>query len=59
MKLIDATIQPKVLTDYVLERKSTFIHVLEEGDNEFLLALLTNYFTEQPTAYDVDKVVSH
>ncbi|CBK95014.1 hypothetical protein ERE_32590 [Agathobacter rectalis M104/1] len=59
MKLIDATIQPKVLTDYVLERKSTFIHVLEEGDNESLLALLTNYFTEQPTAYDVDKVVSH
>lgn len=59
MKLIDATIQLKVLTDYVLERKSTFIHVLEEGDNESLLALLTNYFTEQPTAYDVDKVVSH
>lgn len=59
MKLIDATIQPKVLTDYVLERKSTFIHVLEEGNNESLLALLTNYFTEQPTAYDVDKVVSH
>lgn len=59
MKLIDATIQPKVLTDYVLERKSTFIHVLEEGDNESLLALLTNYFTEQPTAYDVDKFVSH
>lgn len=59
MKLIDATIQPKVLTDYVLERKSTFIHVLEEGDNESLLALLTNYFTEQPTAYDVDKVVGH
>lgn len=59
MKLIDATIQPKVLIDYVLERKSTFIHVLEEGDNESLLALLTNYFTEQPTAYDVDKVVSH
>lgn len=59
MKLIDATIQPKVLTDYVLERKSTFIHVLEEGDNESLLALLTNYFTERPTAYDVDKVVSH
>lgn len=59
MKLIDATIQPKVLTDYVLERKSTFIHVLEEGYNESLLALLTNYFTEQPTAYDVDKVVSH
>lgn len=29
MKLIDAMIQPKVLTDYILERKSTFIHVLE------------------------------
>lgn len=58
MKLIDATIQPRSLTDYILERKSTFIRVLEEGDNEFLLALLTNYFTEQPTAYDVDKVIN-
>lgn len=58
MRLIDVTIQPRSLTDYILERKSTFIRVLEEGDNEFLLALLTNYFTEQPTAYDVDKVVS-
>lgn len=58
MRLIDAMIQPKSLTDYILERKSTFIRVLEEGDNEFLLALLTNYFTEQPTAYDVDKVIN-
>lgn len=58
MKLIDAIIQPKSLTEYILERKSTFIRVLEEGDNDFLLALLTNYFTEQPTAYDVDKVVN-
>lgn len=58
MKLIDATIQPKSLTDYILERKSTFIRVLEEGDNDFLFALLTDYFNEQPTAYDVDKVVS-
>lgn len=37
MKLIDATIQPKSLTDYILERKSTFIRVLEEGDNDFFL----------------------
>ena len=58
MRLIDAMIQPKSLTDYILERKSTFIRVLEEGDNEFLLTLLTNYFTEQPTAYDVDKVIN-
>lgn len=58
MRLIDATIQSKALTDYILERKSTFIRVLEEGDNDFLLALLTDYFKEQPTAYDVDKVVS-
>ena len=57
MKLIDAMIQPKVLTDYILERKSTFIRVLEKGDNDFLLALLTDYFKEQPTVYDVDKVV--
>ena len=58
MRLIDATIQSKALTDYIVERKSTFIRVLEEGDNDFLLALLTDYFKEQPTAYDVDKVVS-
>jgi hypothetical protein len=31
MRLIDATIQSKALTDYILERKSTFIHVLEKG----------------------------
>ena len=43
MKLINATIQPKSLTDYILKRKTTFIRVLEEGDNDFLLALLTDY----------------
>ena len=58
MRLINATIQPKSLTDYILKRKSTFIRVLEEGDNDFLLALLMDYFKEQPTAYDIDKVVS-
>lgn len=58
MKLINATIQPKFLTNYISQRKSTFIRVLEEGDNDFLLALLMDYFTEQPIAYDVDKVIN-
>ncbi len=57
MRLIDATIQPQFLSDYILERKSTFIRVLEKGDNDFLFGLLMDYFDEQPTAYDVDKVV--
>lgn len=57
MKLIDATIQPQFLSDYILERKSTFIRVLEKGDNDFLFGLLMDYFDEQPTAYDVNKVV--
>lgn len=57
MRLIDATIQPQFLSDYILERKSTFIHVLEKGDNDFLFGLLMDYFDEQPAAYDVDKVV--
>ena len=43
MKLIDATIQPKSLTDYISQRKSTFIRVLEEGDNDSLFALLMDY----------------
>lgn len=57
MRLIDAEIQPQFLSDYILERKSTFIRVLEKGDNDFLFSLLMDYFDEQPTAYDVDKVV--
>lgn len=58
MKLIDATIQPKSLTEYILQRKTTFIHALEKRDNNLLFVLLMSYFDEQPTAYDVDKVVS-
>lgn len=57
MRLIDATIQPQFLTDYILERKSTFIRVLEKGDNDFLFGLIMDYFDKQLTAYDVDKVV--
>ncbi len=57
MRLIDAEIQPQFLSDYILERKSTFIRVLEKGDNDFLFGLLMDYFDIQPTAYDVDKVV--
>lgn len=57
MRLIDATIQPMLLANYILERKDTFVRVLEKGDNDFLFGLLMDYFDEQPTAYDVDAVV--
>lgn len=57
MRLIDATIQPMFLAEYILERKDTFIRILEKSDNDFLFGLLMDYFDEQPTAYDVDKVV--
>ena len=58
MRLIDATIQPMFLVEYILERKDTFARVLEKGDNDYLFGLLMDYFNEQPTAYDVDVVVS-
>ena len=29
-----------------------------KGDNDYLFGLLMDYFNEQPTAYDVDVVVS-
>lgn len=58
MKLIDATVQPKSLTDYILKRKTTFIHALEKRNNNLLFTLLMSYFDEQPIAYDVDKVVN-
>lgn len=57
MKLIDGEIQSKRLINYILERKETFARALEKGDNDFIFAMLMDYFDEQPTAYDVDKVV--
>ncbi len=56
MRLIDGAIQALPMSNYILERKETFIKVLENGDNDFLFAMLMEYFDEQPTAYDVDKV---
>lgn len=57
MRLIDAEIQSKRLINYILERKETFARALEKGDNDFIFAMLMDYFDKQPTAYDVDKVV--
>ena len=57
MRLIDGTIQALPMSNYILERKETFIKVLENGDNDFLFAMLMEYFDKQPTAYDVEKVV--
>lgn len=58
MRLINATIQPELLTDHIFKRKTTFIHALEKRDNNLLFTLLMSYFDEQPTAYDVDKVIN-
>ena len=57
MRLIDAEIRSKRLINYILERKETFARALEKGDNDFIFAMLMDYFDKQPTAYDVDKVV--
>lgn len=56
-RLIDGAIQPMLLANYILERKDTFVKVLEKGDNDFLFAMLMDYFDMQPTAYDPEKVV--
>lgn len=57
-RLIDGTIQALPMSNYILERKETFIRVLENGDNDFLFAMLMEYFDKQPTAYDIEKVVA-
>lgn len=56
-RLIDGAIQPMLLANYILERKDTFVKVFEKGDNDFLFAMLMDYFDSQPTAYDPEKVV--
>lgn len=56
-RLIDGAIQPMLLANYILERKDAFVRALEKGDNDFLFAMLMDYFDAQPTAYDLDKVV--
>lgn len=57
MRLIDGAIQPMLFANYILERKDTFVKVLEKGDNDFLFAMLMDYFDMQPTAYNPEKVV--
>ena len=57
MRLIDGTIQALPMSNYILERKDTFIKVLQKRDNDFLFAMLMDHFNNQPTAYDEDKVV--
>ena len=56
-RLIEGTTQAFSITNYILDRKDTFIRALEKGDNDFLFGLLIDYFCDQPTAYDVDRVV--
>lgn len=56
-RLIDGTIQPMFLCNYILERKDTVIRILEKSDNDFLFGLLMDYFETQQTIYDVDAVI--
>lgn len=56
-RLIDGAIQPMLLTNYILERKNAFAKALEKGDNDFLFAMLMDYFDAQPTAYNPSKVM--
>lgn len=58
MRLIDGTIQALPMSNYIIERKETFIEVLQKGDYDFLFAMLMDYFDAQPTAYDIEKVVA-
>lgn len=57
MKLIDAENQADVLTKYLLEIKETIIEVLNSRDNDYLFALMMQYFEGQPIDYDVNKVI--
>lgn len=57
-RLIDGTIQALPMSNYILERKETFIKVLENGDNDFLFAMLMEYFDKQPAVYDVEGVIN-
>lgn len=56
-RLIDGKIQALPMSNYILERKETFIEVLQKGDNDFLFAMLMDYFDKQPTAYVIDNVI--
>ena len=57
MRLIDGNIQAMFITNFILERKEKIIDILQKRDNDYLFALMMNYFDEQPTAYDIDKIV--
>lgn len=57
MRLIDGAIQALPMSDYIIERKDTFIKVLQRGNNDYLFAMLMDYFDNQQTSYDIDKVV--
>jgi len=48
MKLIDGNIQALSITEYILKRKEKFIEILQKGDNDFLFALMMDYFDAQP-----------
>lgn len=57
MRLIDGTIQPLPITNYILERKDEIIDLLQKEDGNALFSLMMEYFDNQPTAYDVERVV--
>lgn len=57
MRLIDGTIQPPLITNYILDRKDEIIDLLQKEDINSLFSVIMEYFDDQPTAYDAERVV--
>ncbi|MBD5529711.1 MAG: hypothetical protein HDR02_15110 [Lachnospiraceae bacterium] len=57
MRLIDANVENERLLDFITQKDSEIQYALEHKDRTILEETFLNYFNEQKTAYDVDKVV--
>lgn len=57
MRLIDADKENERLLDFIAEHDVAIQNALEHKDMTLLEGIFDEYFIEQPTAYDVDKVV--
>lgn len=47
MKLIDSDNQADLITKFILTHKDKIIDILQSGDNDFLFALMMQYFDAQ------------
>ncbi len=57
MRLIDADRENGRLLDFIAEHDVEIQNALEHKDRTLLEDIFNEYFNEQSTAYDVDKVV--